>query len=144
MARTYTFEGECHCGAIRASLAFTKPAADLQVRACQCGFCIRHGSMTVSDPEGTSTLLIRKGQLHAYQFATRTATSLICQSCGVYAGAMLQEGGETRSIVNVRGLAIAAFLDRVGEPVSYDAETAEQRVARRMAKWTPTDVRLVA
>ena len=138
MPRTYRYAGQCHCGAIRAELAFTKPAETIQVRACQCGFCTRQGTMTVSDPDGRSALLIRQGQLHAYQFGTRTATSLICQSCGVYAGAMVQEDGRTWSIVNVRGLAIAEFLARTAEPVSYDAETAEQRIARRKAKWTPT------
>jgi hypothetical protein len=143
MPGMYSFEGQCHCGAIRAQLTFTKPAPEVQVRACQCGFCTRQGSMTVSDPEGRSTLLIREGQLQAYQFGTRTATSLICQSCGVYAGAMVQEGGDTWSIVNVRGLAIPEFLGRTAEPVSYDAETAEQRTARRKARWTPTEVRLI-
>ena len=143
MASAYTFEGQCHCGAIRAQLAFTKPAEQIQVRACQCGFCTRQGTMTISDPAGRSTLLIREGQLHAYQFGTRTATSLICQSCGVYAGAMVQEGGNTWSIVNVRGLAIPEFLGRMSEPVTYDAETADQRIARRKAKWTPTEVRLI-
>lgn len=144
MPGLYSFQGQCHCGAIRAQLAFTKPAPEVQVRACQCGFCTRQGSMTVSDPEGKSTLLIRQGQLHAYQFGTRTATSLICQSCGVYAGAMVQEDGRTWSIVNVRGLAITDFLGRTAEPVSYDAETAVQRTARRKAKWTPTEVRLIS
>jgi len=43
----------------------------------------------------------------------------------------------------VRALAIGAFLDRTAEPVSYDAETAEQRMARRKVKWTPTDVRII-
>ena len=143
MARTHTFEGQCHCGAMRVVLVFTKPADQIQVRACQCGFCTRQGAMTVSDPQGKSTLSIREGQLHAYQFGTRTATSLICQSCGVYAGAMLQEGAETWSIANVRGLAIAEFLGRTAELVSYDAETEEQRIARRMARWTPTEIRIV-
>lgn len=143
MPRTYAFEGQCHCGAIRAQLAFSKPAEQTQVRACQCGFCTRQGAMTVSDPEGSSTLLIRAGQLQAYQFGTRTATSLICQTCGVYAGAMVQDGSYTWSIVNVRGLGIAEFLERTADPVSYDAETADQRIARRLVKWTPTEVRLI-
>ena len=38
-----------------------KPAAELQVRACQCGFCTRHGAMTVSDPGGTRHLRDRAG-----------------------------------------------------------------------------------
>lgn len=143
MPRTYRFQGQCHCGAIRAQLDFTKPAEQIQVRACQCGFCTRHGTMTISDPAGRATLHIREGQLHAYEFSTRTATSLLCQSCGVYAGGMLQEGDRAWSIVNVRGLAIPEFLGRTPEPVSYDAETPDQRIVRRKARWTPTEIRLL-
>lgn len=134
MAKTYALEGQCHCGAIRARLVFTKPAGEIEVRACQCGFCTRHGSMTISDPAGRATIEIRRGQLHAYQFASRTATSLLCQSCGVYAGAMLQDGDARWSVVSVRGLAIPEFLGRAPTPVSYDAETADERIARRKAK----------
>ena len=36
-----TLTGTCHCGAIRGTLHATKPAAELQVRSCQCGFCAR-------------------------------------------------------------------------------------------------------
>ncbi|MGE5511323.1 MAG: aldehyde-activating protein [Bacteroidota bacterium] len=143
MPRTYTYEGQCHCGAIRARLQFTKPAEEIEVRACQCGFCTRHGSMTISDPAGKTILEVRKGQLHAYQFASRTATSLLCQSCGVYAGAILQDGDDRWSVVSVRGLPIPEFLGRTPTPMIYDAETPDQRIARRKAKWTPTELRLI-
>ena len=39
-----------------------------------------------------------------------------------------------------RGLAIAEFKDRAAEPRVYDGETAEQRIARRKATWTPTEI----
>ena len=58
MGEASTFAGTCHCGAIRGTLAATKPAAELQVRACQCSFCTRHGAMTVSDPAGRATFEI--------------------------------------------------------------------------------------
>jgi hypothetical protein len=143
MPGTHTFEGQCHCGAIRAKLVATRPAAQLEVRACQCGFCTRHGSMTISDPTGRAEIEIRRGQLHAYQFASRSATSLMCQTCGVYVGAILQDGDERWSVLSVRGLAMAEFAGRAPAPVSYDAETREQRIARRKAKWTPTELRLI-
>ena len=44
------------------------------------------------------------------------------------------------SILNVRGLAIPEFKDRVAEPVVYEGETPEARIARRKAKWTPTEM----
>lgn len=142
MSSMHTLQGECHCGAIQATLVTSKPADDLQVRACQCGFCTRHGAMTVSDPYGRATFMIREGQLQAYQFATRTGTSLICQTCGVYVGVMLEDGDDVWSVMNVRGLAVGELLNRTADPVSYDIETAEQRVARRKSKWTPTEIRL--
>ena len=40
-------------------------------------------------------------------------------------------------MINVRGLAVPEFKERTAEPVVYDGETAEQRIARRKQKWTP-------
>jgi hypothetical protein len=134
----HTYEGACHCGAIRVSVRLTKPAGEIQVRACQCGFCTRHGAMTVSDPEGQATFEIAEGQLAPYQFATRSGTILLCRTCGVYAGMLLEDGGKAWSVANVRGLAIPAFKNAKAEPVVYDAESAEGRIARRMRMWTPT------
>jgi hypothetical protein len=135
-----TFNGRCHCGAIRGTLAATKPAAELQVRACQCGFCTRHGAMTVSDPAGRATFEIERAALARYQFGTRSGTSLLCARCGMYAGAILEDDGKVWSILNVRGLAIPEFKDRPAEPVVYEGETPEARIARRKARWTPTEM----
>jgi hypothetical protein len=140
MASAYSFDGTCHCGAIRGTLRATKPAAELQVRACQCGFCTRHGAMTVSDPAGRAVLEIDRSALTKYQFGTRTGTSLICGRCGMYAGVILEDGGKVWSVLNARGLAIPEFKDRMAEPVVYDNETAAARIARRKSKWTPTEI----
>jgi len=136
----FTYGGTCHCGAIRGTLYAIRPAAELQVRACQCSFCTRHGAMTVSDPAGGATFEIERQALVRYQFGTRTGTSLICGRCGMYAGVMLEEGGRVWSALNVRGLAIPEFKGRVAEPVVYEGETAEARIARRKVKWTPTEI----
>jgi hypothetical protein len=141
MHEAHTFQGTCHCGAIRGTLHATKPAAELQLRACQCSFCTRHGAMTVSDPAGRATFDIEPAALAAYQFGTRTGTSLICARCGMYAGVMIEDGGEVWSVLNARGLAIPEFKDRTPEPVVYDGETPEARVARRKLKWTPTHIK---
>jgi hypothetical protein len=135
-----TLMGTCHCGAIRGTLYATKPAAELQVRACQCSFCTRHGAMTVSDPAGRATFEIERAALAAYQFGTRTGTSLICGRCGMYAGVMLEQGGKVWSVLNVRGLAIPEFAGRTPEAIVYDGETPEARIARRKEKWTPTEI----
>jgi hypothetical protein len=137
------YAGQCHCGAIRGSLAASKPAADLAVRACQCGFCTRHGAMTVSDPNGRAVFEIERAALMRYQFGARTSTILLCARCGMYAGMILEDGGKVWSILNVRGLAVPEFQDRAAEPVVYEGETPEARIARRKSRWTPTEVRYV-
>ena len=53
--------GQCHCGAIKVTLTFTRPAEEMQVRACQCTFCTRQASLTVSDPKGSATFEIEAG-----------------------------------------------------------------------------------
>ena len=79
--------------------------------------------------------------LAKYQFGTRTGTSLICARCGMYAGVILEDDGKVWSVLNVRGLAIPEFAGRVGEPVVYEGETPEARIARRKSKWTRTEIR---
>jgi hypothetical protein len=135
-----TLTGSCHCGAIRATLHPSRPATELQVRACQCSFCTRHGAKTVSDPAGRCRFEIDGAALSWYQFETRTGMSLICNRCGMYAGVMIEDGDNVWSVLNVRGLAIAEFKDRAAEPKDYEGETAEHRIARRKATWTPTEL----
>ena len=58
----------------------------------------------------------------------------------MYAGVVLEDDGGVWSVINVRGLAIPEFIGRAPEPVVYEGETAEARIARRKAKWTPTEI----
>ncbi|MDX2157699.1 MAG: hypothetical protein SFW09_14455 [Hyphomicrobiaceae bacterium] len=138
---SHVFEGRCHCGAIAVKLAFTRPAEEMQVRSCQCAFCTRHGSLTVSDPAGRAVIEVEAGQLTPYKFGTRTATSLLCARCGVYAGVVIADGDKLWSVANARGLGIEAFEGRVGMQMFYEEETADERIARRKQKWTPTEIR---
>ena len=143
MSAQFQFSGTCHCGGIRGTLAASRPAAELQLRSCQCGFCTRHGAITVSDPAGRATFEIDRGALGRYQFETRTGTTLLCARCGMYVGVVLEDEGKTWSVINVRGLAVPEFAGRAGELIVYEGETPAQRIARRKVKWTPTELRLI-
>lgn len=138
---THKHSGRCHCGAISMELAFAQPAEEMQVRSCQCGFCSRQGSRTISAADGRAVISVTADQLTTYKFGTETCTVLICKRCGVYAGVVMQDGDRFLSIANARGLGIDAFKDREGTPLTHDGEATDDRLERRRSRWTPTEIR---
>jgi hypothetical protein len=127
------YPGACHCGAVGVFFETEADPTLIQVRACQCGFCRRHGAKTVSDPEGRLTLSFEPDTVHLYRFGTRSADFLVCRECGDYVAAIMDDVG----VVNVVAADIAVLAGREAEPVSYEAETVEAKRARRRARWTP-------
>ncbi|MEL7489835.1 MAG: aldehyde-activating protein [Pseudomonadota bacterium] len=132
------YSGQCHCGKLKASFDTQKSPAALGVRTCQCDFCRRHGAVNISDPDGETTIDAASDDLVRYRFALRTADFLICRECGVYIAAVMGEGDDIRSTINVAGLAMNAFADIDETPMDYGVETTDDRIARRAQKWTPT------
>jgi len=131
------FEASCHCGAIGVAFRSLRKPESWPVRACQCGFCRRHGARTTSDPAGAVALRIGdESKLQRYRFGLRTADFLICRTCGVYIAAMLTTARGRFATVN-----IGALNERVALPeptaVSYEEESLEHRQQRRESAWTP-------
>jgi hypothetical protein len=129
---TITHRGGCHCGALR--LTF-ETAAPLTPRACQCGFCRRHGARTVADPAGRATLTWTLPPIR-YRFGLEVTDYLICARCGVYVGAETEVEGRRLATLNLNAFDDPR-LELAATPVSYDGETADSRGARRLARWTP-------
>ncbi|RAK61153.1 aldehyde-activating protein [Phenylobacterium hankyongense] len=129
--------GHCHCGAIRAILETSKTAAELPLRACQCGFCRRHGALTTSDPEGFLHIEAAPGSLNRYRFGQRLGDFLLCAECGVYVAATVDGETGLLAVLNVTGVALPGFEGRTPEPMTYDDETPDQKLARRKARWMP-------
>ena len=71
-----------------------------------------------------------------YQFGLKTAEFLICQRCGVYAGAIQREEGRIFGVVNVN--TFETPLTQEATPVDYDSESVDERRQRRRTVWTPT------
>jgi hypothetical protein len=131
-------EGRCHCGAISVAVETPKAPAELPLRACQCSFCRKHGVRSTSDPEARVTYTVADpAELQRYRFATRTAETLICRTCGVYVGAIIEIDGGLYGIANVNVLDDQSAFDRPPEIRSYDHQTAEERIARRRVTWMP-------
>ena len=134
-ARVY--EGSCHCGALSFVFETRRP---LRPRACQCRFCRKHGARTLSDPEGRAVLRLAVPLADArYLFASRQADYLRCPRCGAYIGALIATPEGRFATLNLN-----AFADPhphlSGEPVSYDAHTPAEKLARRRRLWTPATV----
>jgi hypothetical protein len=129
--------GHCHCGAIRVELTTARAAADLPLRACQCGFCRRHGALTTSDPAGRLHIEATPGAANRYRFGLGVTDFLLCAECGVYVAATMEGDDGLTAVLNVAGVALPGFDGRQPSPMIYDEETAEQRVERRAARWMP-------
>lgn len=132
------YSGQCHCGKLKATFETQKTPQDLGVRTCQCVFCRRNGAVNISDTEGLTTIDASADDVNRYRFALRTADFLICKTCGVYIAAVMGEGDNIRSTLNIAGLRMEDFLSVSEAPMEYGAETTESRISRRAEKWTPT------
>jgi len=133
-----TLAGHCHCGAIRVELDPGRPVDELALRACQCGFCRRHGARTTSDPASRLHIEAAPGALQRYRFGRRVAEILLCSECGCYVASTIEAEGRLLATLNVAGVDLEAFAGRTPQSARYDDETDEDRLARRMARWTPT------
>ena len=133
--------GGCHCGALTVEFETAIAPEAMEVRACQCRFCRKHGSHAVSDPAGQVRLTVREEPVvQRYRFGLATADYLLCGRCGVYVSAVLEQDGRHYAIVIVSALDGAERFSRPPLPVDYSAEDEAARRARRRAKWTPAEI----
>jgi len=138
MNATHRYEGGCHCGNLAFVFEARAPLETLGLRADQCSFCRAQGARYTSDPNGTMSISVRHADaLLRYRFGLRTADFLICGRCGVYIGALMEDGGKSWFAVNVNALRPPPREDFPIEPVDYDAEDVPGRIARRKQRWTP-------
>jgi hypothetical protein len=79
--------------------------------------------------------------LKRYQFGLKSADFLLCTECGVYLGAYMEHGGRGYAVVNVNVFDDRTPFERAAQAMNYCEEGLENRIERRLLKWTPTDVR---
>ena len=133
-----TYEGGCHCGAIRWKFQTRLDPGEWPVRACQCSFCRRHSARCTSDPDGSVEIYASdEGALQRYRFEMSTADFLVCRNCGTYLGAVLGGSGERFATLNLNCMESEARGLPDAVPVSYTSEDRQQRIERRRSKWTP-------
>lgn len=135
-------EGRCHCGNIAYRLTWEPVPDTIVARACDCGFCTRHGALWTSNPAGTLTVDVRDAsRLVRYAFETRTADFLICATCGVVPAVVSRIADRDYAVVNVNTLADFPASRIRRAPVSLADEDEHARLERRRRGWI-ADVRI--
>ncbi len=128
--------GSCHCGAVRVD--YETDAAVL-LRQDGCGFCSSRGVKSASDPNGRLTL-VSQLRLVRYRFGHKTADFLICPTCGTYVAARMEGPGGPVGVLNVVGFAISELKDKPATFASLDGESVDDRIKRRLSRWTPMNL----
>jgi hypothetical protein len=128
--------GRCHCGNISFTLDWRPEPTEIPARACMCTFCVKHGGLWTSCPNGTLSITVNeRARWSAYAFGTRTAEFHVCATCGIVPVVTSRLQGREYAVVNVNAFegVDASLLRRA--PISFDAETEEARLARRERNW---------
>lgn len=129
-------DGACHCGGIRFQFLWPGPPGPIPVRACGCSFCVKHGGVYTSHPQGRLTVTLAKpDQVKAYRFGTRTAIFHVCRSCGVVPYVTSEIDGRLHAVVNVNCFEGLAPEDLARSASDFEGEDVASRLARRARTW---------
>lgn len=95
-----SFEGSCHCGAVRFEI---NAAAPTKAISCNCSHCRRKGFLLSFFPMEQFTLLQGEQALSSYRFNTHKIEHRFCKTCGTeaFATGATPEGGHICA-VNLR------------------------------------------
>lgn len=130
--------GKCHCGNISFSLAWEPEPAEIPARACGCSFCVKHGGLWTSSPNGALKVAVKDPTaVSRYAFGTGTAEFHICARCGVVPIVTSTLDGRLYAVVSVNafeGIDPARIRRAAAD---YEGEATEARLARRKRNWIP-------
>jgi hypothetical protein len=82
MGKQMSYEGGCHCGAVRFRIAVTP--AEQVVSDCNCSICRKKGFLHLILPLERFTLLYGADSLTTYTFNTEVAKHTFCKVCGIH------------------------------------------------------------
>ena len=133
-----SIDGACHCGNIRFTFALPAAESPIRIRACSCSFCIKHGGVYTSHPQGRVAIQIADPAIvERYAFGTKTADFLICRRCGVLpvVTSLIEE--TLYAVVNVNTLEGVDRSEFDESTTDFEGEETADRLARRRHNWVP-------
>jgi len=137
--RKRQLRGSCYCGNIRFVFATYKTDAELPKRECQCGFCVLHGRISTSDPDGEMRIAIEAPEkVNKFRFGHRTADFHVCRECGAIPVVTSEVDGATIGLVDVRMIEGFAWSRADTFYHTFEDEEVDDRLVRRKSRWTGT------
>jgi hypothetical protein len=135
-------DGKCHCGNIAFVLDWPGVLAEVVARECSCSFCTKHGGVWTSNRNAKlSVSLQHAGLVSKYAFGTETATFYVCARCGAVPIVTSEIANHLYAVVNVNTFENFDSSHLRRQPVSFDGEEQQSRLARRQRNWI-ADVRI--
>lgn len=129
-------QGKCHCGNIAFSLTWEPDPVEIQARACDCSFCVKHGGVWTSNPAGALKVVVKEPSLVSrYGFGTRTAEFHICTRCGIVPVVTSLIEGRLYAVVSVNAFEGIDPSRLKRAPASFDGEGTDTRLQRRKRNW---------
>ncbi len=129
-------QGSCHCGNISFDLTWEPYPTEIPARACGCSFCIKHGGVWTSNPNGSLRVNVAEPALVSkYSFGTRTAEFHICSRCGIVPVVTSVVENHLYAVVSVNAFNNVEPSLLRHAPASFDGESVESRLARRARYW---------
>jgi hypothetical protein len=128
--------GTCHCRNISFTLTWEPDPTEIPVRACTCSFCVKHGCVWTSNPNGALRIVVEHPTLvSGYAFETRTAEFHVCSRCGIVPVATSRIDDNLYAVVNVNTFegVEPSLLRRAS--ASFDGEAQASRLDRRKRNW---------
>jgi hypothetical protein len=126
--------GKCHCGNIAFVLDWPGAPSELIARECGCSFCVKHGGVWTSNRDAKLSITL-VGAVSKYVFGTKTATFYVCTRCGAVPVVTSEIADHLYAVVNVNTFENLGSLPVRREPVSFDGEEQQLRLARRQKNW---------
>ena len=128
--------GSCHCRNMSFTLDWQPEPAEIPARACTCSFCIKHGGVWTSCPNGSLRVTVENpSRVSPYSFGTGTAQFHVCTICGIVPVVTSLIEGRLYAVVSVNAFddVDRSLLRHIS--ASLGEESAAERIERRKRNW---------